>query len=173
MWVATQAISDEAQLAAFLETLRYVCVDASGATGWSVLGGLLRADAVRAFYLSVSPSLFGAIAANLSANGLATPDSWIVVEKPFGRDLASAQALNADLRRSFDEHQIYRIDHYLGKETVQNLMALRFANSLWEPLWNSTHIDHVQTTVAESLGVEGRGTITTARVPCAIWCRTI
>jgi glucose-6-phosphate 1-dehydrogenase len=80
-----------------------------------------------------------------------------VLEKPFGHDLASAQALNAALRANFEEHQIYRIDHYLGKETVQNLMALRFANSLFEPLWNSSHIDHVQITVAESIGVKGRG----------------
>jgi len=154
---APQAAENETQLAGFLNTLSYVRVDADGEAGWSVLADLLRPEAVRAFYLSVSPTLFGTISANLSAHGLASPDSRIVVEKPFGHDLASAQALNADLRRSFDEHQIYRIDHYLGKETVQNLMALRFANSLWEPLWNSTHIDHVQITVAESLGVEGRG----------------
>ncbi len=154
---ASPAAQDESQLDAFLSTLKYVCVDASGATGWTTLANHLRADAVRAFYLSVSPALFGTIAARLSAQGLAGPDSRIVVEKPFGHDLASAKALNADLRRSFDEKQIYRIDHYLGKETVQNLMALRFANALWEPLWNSTHIDHVQITVSESLGVEGRG----------------
>jgi glucose-6-phosphate 1-dehydrogenase len=80
-----------------------------------------------------------------------------VVEKPFGRDLASAHALNAELARSFNEDQIFRIDHYLGKETVQNLMALRFGNALFEPLWNAQNIDHVQITVAETLGVEGRG----------------
>ncbi|NRB03425.1 MAG: glucose-6-phosphate dehydrogenase [Rhodobacteraceae bacterium] len=141
----------------FLKVLRYVSIDASGDKGWRALNGHLRPDVVRAFYLSVSPSIFGAIAANLSTRGLATPESRIVVEKPFGRDLATAKALNADLRGSFEESQIYRIDHYLGKETVQNLMALRFANALWEPLWNSTHIDHVQITVAERLGVAGRG----------------
>jgi len=154
---APQVAQDKSQLDAFLNTLSYVCVDASGDIGWATLAEHLRADAIRAFYLSVSPTLFGTIAANLSSHDLATPDSRIVVEKPFGHDLASAKALNADLRRSFDEQQIYRIDHYLGKETVQNLMALRFANSLWEPLWNSTHIDHVQITVSERLGVEGRG----------------
>ncbi|WP_299847598.1 glucose-6-phosphate dehydrogenase [uncultured Roseovarius sp.] len=154
---APQATMDKNQLDAFLKTLNYVCVDASGDTGWDALAEHLRADAIRAFYLSVSPVLFGTIAAHLSAHGLATPDSRIVVEKPFGHDLASARALNAALRGSFEERQIYRIDHYLGKETVQNLMALRFANALWEPLWNSTHIDHVQITVSESLGVEGRG----------------
>ena len=141
----------------FLDRLFYVAVDAQGDGGWDTLADMLRPDVVRAFYLSVTPALFGDIASRLSARGIATKDSRIVVEKPFGHDLASAQALNSDLRRSFAEHQIYRIDHYLGKETVQNLMALRFANSLWEPLWNSTHIDHVQITVAESLGVEGRG----------------
>lgn len=141
----------------FLEKLDYVSVDVSGNNGWPDLAKSMRPGVVRAFYLSVSPSLFGLIATKLSANGITTLDSRIVVEKPFGHDLASAKALNADLLNSFEEHQIYRIDHYLGKETVQNLMALRFANSLWEPLWNSTHVDHVQITVAESLGVEGRG----------------
>ncbi len=145
------------ELDLFLSKLSYVCVDAKGTKGWDNLVSELRPDTIRAFYLSVTPSLFGAIAANMNAHGIATKDSRIVVEKPFGHDLASAKALNSELRRNFEESQIYRIDHYLGKETVQNLMALRFANSLWEPLWNSTHIDHVQITVAESLGVEGRG----------------
>jgi len=141
----------------FLAQISYVSIDATGEKGWSELAGEMRPDVVRAFYLSVSPSLFGTIAAKLHDHDIATPDARIVVEKPFGHDLKTARALNADLRRSFDEHQIYRIDHYLGKETVQNLMALRFANALWEPLWNATHIDHVQITVAESLGVDGRG----------------
>ncbi len=141
----------------FLERVEYVPVDALGEKGWDKLGKILRDDVVRAFYLSVGPSLFAGIAQRLQDNGLATPDSRIVVEKPFGHDLASARALNEGLRACFEEHQIYRIDHYLGKETVQNLMALRFANSLFEPLWNSTHIDHVQITVAETVGVEGRG----------------
>ena len=112
---------------------------------------------VRAFYLSVAPSLFGDIAGRLKSTGIADDLSRIVVEKPFGHDLASAQALNAALREHFEESQIYRIDHYLGKETVQNLMALRFANSLFEPQWNSHHIDHVQITVSESISVAGRG----------------
>ena len=141
----------------FLATISYCRVDVAGQDGWKELADALRADVVRAFYLSVSPSLFGTIAAKLNDNDIATPDSRIVVEKPFGHDLESARLLNAELRRNFAESQIYRIDHYLGKETVQNLMALRFANALWEPLWNATHIDHVQITVAESLGVEGRG----------------
>lgn len=154
---AAQASGNVDQLVRFLDRIDYVRVEANEDEGWTVLRDHLRPDVVRAFYLSVAPSLFGAIAARLHDHGIATADSRIVVEKPFGHDLDSARALNADLRQSFEEHQIYRIDHYLGKETVQNLMALRFANSLWEPLWNTTHVDHVQITVAESLGVEGRG----------------
>ena len=151
------AAGDAALVATFLEKISYVTVDATGDSGWAELGAKLRDGVVRAFYLSVSPALFGVIAQSLHAHKIATAQSRIVVEKPFGHDLKSAEALNTDLRGSFLEGQIYRIDHYLGKETVQNLMALRFANALWEPLWNATHIDHVQITVAESLGVEGRG----------------
>ena len=141
----------------FLALLDYASVDAKGDGGWSDLGAKLRDGVVRAFYLSVAPSLFGDIAGRLKATGVADDDSRIVVEKPFGHDLASAQALNAALREHFEESQIYRIDHYLGKETVQNLMALRFANSLFEPQWNSHHIDQVQITVSESISVAGRG----------------
>lgn len=154
---APQAAQNSDALTRFLGNVEYVQVDATGEDGWDTLAQAMRPNTVRAFYLSVSPSLFGTISRSLKDHGIATENSRIVVEKPFGHDLASAKALNADLRQSFDESQIYRIDHYLGKETVQNLMALRFANSLWEPLWNSTHVDHVQITVAESLGVEGRG----------------
>jgi glucose-6-phosphate 1-dehydrogenase len=93
----------------------------------------------------------------LHEHGIADAQSRIVVEKPFGRDLATAKALNAVLAQHFSEAQIYRIDHYLGKETVQNLMAVRFANILFEPLWKAEYIDHVQITVAETVGVEGRG----------------
>jgi glucose-6-phosphate 1-dehydrogenase len=144
-------------VAAFLAQIDYVQVDAKGSDGWDALAQSLRPDVIRAFYLSVGPSLFAPIAGQLSAHNIATADSRIVVEKPFGHDLETARALNAALRTCFAEHQIYRIDHYLGKETVQNLMALRFANALFEPLWNCQHIDHVQITVAESLGVDGRG----------------
>lgn len=148
---------DPAQIEKFIALVDYVSLDATGDRGWDRLQGVVRDGVVRAFYLSVAPRFFGPIARRLEERGIATPDSRIVVEKPFGNDLASAKALNAELRACFQEHQIYRIDHYLGKETVQNLMALRFANSLFEPLWNSSHIDHVQITVAESLSVEGRG----------------
>ena len=152
-----EAERDADLVARFLDALDYVRVDATGEDGWSELGERLRGDVVRAFYLSVAPSLFARIAERLAESGLATGDSRVVVEKPLGHDLASARELNARLTRHFDEHQIYRIDHYLGKETVQNLMALRFANVIFEPIWNAQHVDHVQITVAESIGVEGRG----------------
>ena len=149
--------ADSAAVEKFLEHVLYFPIDAMGEAGWADLHKCLRANVVRAFYLSVGPSIFGAIAERLVKSGCADRNSRIVVEKPFGHDLASAQKLNAELRASFEEDQIYRIDHYLGKETVQNLMAIRFANALFEPLWNSHHIDHVQITVSENLSVAGRG----------------
>ncbi|MEZ5911960.1 MAG: glucose-6-phosphate dehydrogenase [Paracoccaceae bacterium] len=144
-------------IAAFLDRIDYVTIDAMGEAGWRELAAQMRDGPVRAFYFSVGPSLFGPIAERLHLHGIASPDSRIVVEKPFGRDLQSARALNATLAQHFGEHQIYRIDHYLGKETVQNLMAVRFANILFEPLWNAQFVDHVQITVAETVGVGGRG----------------
>ncbi len=112
------------------------------------------------FYLSVPPELYPEIVENLGAAGHARQeeDRWrrVVIEKPFGRDAASARALNGRVRRHFDEEQVYRIDHYLGKETVQNLAVFRFANGIFEPIWNRNFIDHVQITVAETLGVEHR-----------------
>jgi glucose-6-phosphate 1-dehydrogenase len=148
---------DAAQIAAFLDRLHYVAIDATGDGGWAALQGLMRPDVVRAFYFSVAPSLFGDLAERLHAHGIADRASRIVVEKPFGRDLASARALNAVLASHFAEDQIYRIDHYLGKETVQNLMAVRFANILFEPIWKAQYIDNVQITVGETVGVDGRG----------------
>ncbi len=148
---------DPATLDGFLGLLDYVAVDARGTDGWDDLKSKIRPERVNAFYFSVAPTLFGDIAGRLHKRGIAGPDARIVVEKPFGRDLASAKKLNAELAAYFDEAQIYRIDHYLGKETVQNLMAVRFANILFEPLWNSQFVDHVQITVAETVGVGGRG----------------
>jgi glucose-6-phosphate 1-dehydrogenase len=149
----------ETEIETFLQRLFYISVDAKADTGWHELAAFF-ADApesrVRAFYLAVAPALFGDIADKLKQNGLINAKSRIIVEKPLGRDLASAKTLNDIIGNDFAEHQVFRIDHYLGKETVQNLMALRFANSLYEPLWNSAHIDHVQITVAESVGLEGR-----------------
>src|SRR5207244_4028736 len=114
----------------------------------------------RIFYCATPPSLYDDIVENLGSSGLAqsrTGFTRIVIEKPFGHDLESARALNRQLRRYFGEDQIYRIDHYLGKETVQNLLVLRFANQIFEPLWNRNHVAHVQITVAETIGVETRG----------------
>lgn len=116
----------------------------------------------RLFYMAVSPGDFPIIAANLAGQGMNKPaerGGWcrIIVEKPFGRDLQSARDLNRELLRHFDETQIYRIDHYLGKETVQNILTFRFANGMFEPVWNRRYIDHVQITAAETLGVESRG----------------
>jgi len=117
----------------------------------------------RIFYLSVPPSLYGDIASNLGAASISRCDSCscklqprLVVEKPFGRDLKSAAELNGRLKAHFDESQIYRIDHYLGKETVQNILMFRFANSIFEPIWNRNYIDNVQITIAESLGLGDR-----------------
>lgn len=153
----SQRPEDCPDLGGFLERLSYVKVDAKGDGGWPELHEMLRDGMVRAFYFSVAPSLFGDIAERLHNKGLADRESRIVVEKPFGRDLETARALNASLEAFFHEDQIYRIDHYLGKETVQNLMAVRFGNMLFEPLWNSQYIDHIQVTVAETVGVGGRG----------------
>jgi len=113
------------------------------------------------YYLAVAPSFFGAIVRQLGESGLAREDDgqWrrVIIEKPFGRDLESARSLNVEIREVLNERQIYRIDHYLGKETVQNLMVFRFGNGIFEPIWNRRYIDNVQITAAETVGVERRG----------------
>ncbi len=112
------------------------------------------------FYLSTQPSQYAEIVEGIGAAGMANEDGgWrrVIIEKPFGHDLTSARELNVRLHKVLDERQIYRIDHYLGKETVQNILAFRFGNGIFEPLWNRRYIDHVQITAAESIGVEGRG----------------
>ncbi|MEO4043300.1 glucose-6-phosphate dehydrogenase [Hoeflea sp. CAU 1731] len=149
---------DDKAVGDFLKRLQYVSVDANTDRGWDELGKVLEGgeNCIRAFYLAVAPSLFGDICEQIAKHALVNAQTRVVVEKPIGRDLASAHDLNDTIGRVFNEEQIFRIDHYLGKETVQNLMALRFANALYEPLWNSAHIDHVQITVAEEVGLEGR-----------------
>ena len=113
------------------------------------------------YYMAIPPDLFATVAEKIVEHGLGSEENgrWrrFIFEKPFGRDLESARQLNADLLKILKERQIYRIDHYLGKETVQNLLVFRFGNSIWEPIWNRNYIDHVQITVAEQLGVEQRG----------------
>jgi glucose-6-phosphate 1-dehydrogenase len=152
----------------FAEGISYVRVPFDDPAAYQELAArLAEIDAQRGtsgnrlFYLATPPESYTTIIQNLGAAGLARPTSgsWvrIIVEKPFGRDLASARALDAEIHRVFDESQVYRIDHYLGKETVQNILVFRFANGIFEPLWNHRYIDHVQITVAESVGVEGRG----------------
>jgi len=154
-----KAERDAKDIETFLSCVQYFAVDVKGDDGWDAMAEFVNTNSntVRAFYLSVGPSLFGTIASQLTKRELTTKSSRIVVEKPFGYDLASATELNRQLAQCFNEDQVYRIDHYLGKETVQNLMALRFANSLLEPVWNAQHVDHIQITVAENIGVEGRG----------------
>ncbi|HEX8899431.1 MAG TPA: glucose-6-phosphate dehydrogenase, partial [Chthoniobacterales bacterium] len=114
----------------------------------------------RLFYLAVAPDQFEAILKNLKDAGLNEPrdGGWtrVIVEKPFGTDLATARELNVVVRKAFSENQTYRIDHFLGKETAQNILVLRFANAIFEPIWNGRYVDHIQITAAETLGVEGR-----------------
>ena len=144
----------------FLAMLHYVPVDIAGEKGWDRLKALLaegNGEKIRAFYLAVGPDLFTDICATVGRHGLVTPNSRVVIEKPVGNDLASAKAVNEAVGKVFSEEQVFRIDHYLGKETVQNLMVLRFGNVLYEPQWNSAHIDHVQITVGETIGVGTRG----------------
>jgi glucose-6-phosphate 1-dehydrogenase len=142
----------------FCSRLTYTSADALDHQSWDSLRELLqgREDRIRIFYLATAPSLFGPIAQGVRASGLMTDASRIVLEKPVGHDYESAREINDSVGECFPEDRIFRIDHYLGKETVQNLLALRFANSLFEPLWRRGEVDHVQITVAEQLGVEGR-----------------
>ncbi len=149
---------DDEHWGKFSQRLHYAQADAFEHAGWDDLVDVLagREDRVRVAYLATAPSLFGPLANGLKTNKLITESSRIVLEKPLGRDLDSAREINNAVGECFREDQIYRIDHYLGKETVQNLLALRFANSLFEPLWRRSAIDHVQITVAEDLGVGGR-----------------
>jgi len=146
------------QWQALRERIHYAKCDALEPGDWSALVDILASsgERVRVAYLATAPKLFGPIAMGMKQNGLVSGSSRIVLEKPLGHDYESARAINDQVGECFGENQIYRIDHYLGKETVQNLLALRFANSLFEPLWRRGSIDHVQITVAEDLGVEGR-----------------
>jgi len=149
---------NEAKWEAFCTRISYVSIDAGDAETYQALVKTLRTETsiTRVFYLATPPSLFATICSNLASCGLATAQSRVVLEKPLGRDLASARQINADVGKVFAESQIYRIDHYLGKEAVQNLLALRFGNVLFEPLWRREWISDVQITIAEELGVGNR-----------------
>ena len=151
---------DEKKCDEFLAHIEYVKLDATQPKdAWAPMAETMAngKGKARIFYLATAPSLFVPIAQRLAETGLATPEARIVLEKPVGRDLASARAINDGVGAVFDEGHTFRIDHYLGKETVQNLLVLRFANMLIEPIWSRAYIDHVQITVAEEIGVEGRG----------------
>ena len=159
---------DEVDWERFAGRLSYVGSPFEEAEGFTTLAGRLEeADRVcgsggnRLYYLAIPPAAIDQVVAQLGSAGLVSAsdgERWsrIVVEKPFGRDLESARALNVALRRVFDESQVYRIDHYLGKETVQNLLVFRFANVIWEAVWNRNYVDHVEITVGETVGVERR-----------------
>jgi len=139
----------------FAERLDYTPADVTRGAGLAGVGERI-AGAPTIFFLALSPSLYGPVCKALDEAGLACGDCRIVVEKPIGHDLESSRKINAEIAQVFEERRVFRIDHYLGKETVQNLLALRFGNVLFEPLWNAEHIDHVQITVAETLGVGQR-----------------
>ena len=148
----------EGAIESFLRRLRYVALDASDPAAADTLSRSVgdSADKRSAIFLSTAPSLFGPTINSLSAAGLTGSNVRIGLEKPLGHDLRSSQLINDAVGAVFREEQIFRVDHYLGKETVQNLLALRFGNSLFEPLWNAGSIDHVQITVSETVGLEGR-----------------
>jgi len=141
---------------AFLKRLVYVSMDVTSEQAYASLKAVCHAPRLRVFYLATAPNLFSQICANLNACGLVDAQARVVLEKPLGTDLTSARAINHDVAKYFAEHQIYRIDHYLGKETVQNLMVLRFGNAIFEPLWRAPNIKSVQITVAETVGVGSR-----------------
>ncbi|MGW4248552.1 glucose-6-phosphate dehydrogenase [Nocardia sp. NPDC004722] len=154
-------LRDASAVRAFTRRLHHVTLDVQNDgeadSGWHDLAVTLPDSArARVFYLASAAKLFGPICHGLHRFGLITDQARVVLEKPIGNDLASARRINDEVGAVFDEEQIFRIDHYLGKETVQNLLVLRFANAMFEPLWNSGAIDHVQITVSESLGVGGR-----------------
>jgi glucose-6-phosphate 1-dehydrogenase len=150
---------DAKRWAEFSQTLDYASLDATSRGDFTNLAAKLAQGSAetRVFFLSMAPALFEVTCSNLAASQLVTPGTRVVLEKPLGQDRASAEDINRNVGAIFTEPQIYRIDHYLGKEAVQNLLALRFGNSMFEPLWRRERVSHVQITVAEDLGVEGRG----------------
>lgn len=153
-----EAYYDAETVEAFLQRIRYCRVNVTAEEDFQALKDLIATIKPRdtVSFLSTSPKLYGQICRSMGAVGLVDGHARVVLEKPIGHDLESCHKVNQEVGEVFPESAIFRVDHYLGKETVQNLLALRFANTLFEPLWNGTHIDHVQITVAETVGVEGR-----------------
>ncbi|MDM5214668.1 glucose-6-phosphate dehydrogenase [Peribacillus sp. NJ4] len=158
-------IEDKAKLKEFIDAFRYSQLDVTDVEGYQELLNLvqrrereLNIPENRLFYLSVAPEFFDVIASNIKESGLGTTNGWkrLIIEKPFGHDMVSAQDLNQRLRKSFSEEEIYRIDHYLGKTMVQNLEALAFTNPVLQSLWNNQHIANIQITASETVGVEDR-----------------
>ncbi len=147
---------EEAAWSRLATRLRYLSADMTTEAGAQGLAALIAGRGAPVFYLAVSPSLYAGICATLAGAGLNTPESAVVLEKPIGRDLETSRAINAAVADCFPEERTFRIDHYLGKETVQNLLALRFGNILFEPLWNGLSVDHVEITIAETEGVGER-----------------
>jgi len=155
------------KLEAFVKKINYFALDFGDPGHYAALNAELDRIASergignnRLFYLATAPEYFTGIVENLGAQNMAHTDQGhigVVIEKPFGHDLQSARELNRHVNSVFDERQVFRIDHYLGKETVQNILVFRFANGIFEPIWNRNYIDHVQITAAETIGVEGRG----------------
>ena len=149
---------DEAIWVRFRNSLYYVKVAADNENDYHQLAELLlEKDSIKLYYLATLPSLYGAICHHLKSAGVTSLDSRVVLEKPLGHDLESCREINEQVAEVFSEESTFRIDHYLGKETVQNLLAVRFGNPLLHPVWNNTFVDNVQITVAEEIGVEGRG----------------
>lgn len=149
---------DTALVKAFVQRIDYCMVDVGAEGGFAALVNLVkdRREGGLAFYMSTPPSMFAPIAVGIEKAGLAGPMSRIAMEKPIGQDLASSRVVNDAIGASFAEERVFRVDHYLGKETVQNLLVMRFGNMLFEPLWNANAIEHVQITVGETVGLEGR-----------------
>ncbi|MDX1799389.1 MAG: glucose-6-phosphate dehydrogenase [Marinobacter sp.] len=148
---------DRDTLAHFLARIDYICFDFSDTEGYQQLNDWRKTGGgALIVYMATPPSIYGMIARNLRSGGCCDERTRVVVEKPIGHDLDSSKVINDQLAEVFNENQLFRIDHYLGKETVQNLIALRFANNLFATQWNQNHISHVEITVAESVGIEGR-----------------
>ncbi|KRF42714.1 glucose-6-phosphate dehydrogenase [Paenibacillus sp. Soil787] len=163
---ARYKVTDEAEWDRFAQRFEYMSLDINNVAGFHELNVLTakldekyQTDGNRLFYLALAPELFGNVSYNLSEGGLLKTKGWhrLVIEKPFGYDLPSAERLNGQLRQVFEEQDIYRIDHYLGKEMVQNIEFVRFANAFFEPLWNNKYIANIQITLSETVGVEERG----------------